>query len=141
MLPPILFFMNRSWNILNWNVRGINSTARWNDIRKKNEESACCIMTFQETKRDIFDSTYIKNFCPKRCNQYCYSPSNGSSGGLITIWNGSLFSGTIISQSSYQITIKLLCNLSGHIFYIRSIYGPCQNEEKIDFFDWLNKFV
>ena len=27
--------MSRSWNILNWNVRGINSNARWNDIRQK----------------------------------------------------------------------------------------------------------
>ena len=62
----------------------------------------------------------------------------GLSGGLINIWNGSLFSGTISRQSSFQITVKLLCNLSGHYFYVSNIYGPCQNENRTDFFDWLD---
>ena len=130
--------MNRNWNILNYNVRGINSQTRWYDMRARIDESNCCIICIQETKRDTFDQAYLRNFSPRRFNQFVYTPSIGFSGSLITIWNGSLFSVTIISQSSYQITVKLLCNLSGHIFYIRSIYGPCQNEEKIDLFDWLN---
>ena len=55
----------RSWNILNWNVRGIISSARWDDIRQKIDESACCIMIFQETKRDSFDLAYIKKIAPR----------------------------------------------------------------------------
>ena len=27
--------MNRKWNILNWNVRGINSQSRWDDLKDK----------------------------------------------------------------------------------------------------------
>ena len=130
--------MNRTWNVLNWNVRGINSRTRWDDLRDKIDESKCGIICLQETKKDVFDQYYLRNFSHRRFNQYAYTPSVGLSGGLITIWNGSLFSGTIISQSSFQITVKLLCNLSGHIFYVSNIYGPCQNENRSDFFDWLD---
>ena len=125
---------NRSWNILNWNVRGINSQTRWDDLRARIEESNCGVICIQETKRDSFDQAYLRNFSPRRFNQFAYNPAIGLSGGLITIWNGSLFSGNVISRSSYQITVKLTCNLSGHIFYISNIYGPCQNEDRVDFF-------
>ena len=129
--------MNRSWNILNWNVRGINSTTRWNDIRKKIDESACCIMTFQETKRDNFDIAYIKNFCPMRFNQFCFSPSNGNSGGLITIWNGNLMKGKVLSQNYYQITIEFTSNLDSTCWYLTNVYGPNSTEGKQEFTDWL----
>ena len=132
-----IFAMNRSWHILNWNMRGINPTTRWNDIRRKIEESACCIMTFQETNREIFDNAYIKNFCPKRFNQFCYSPSNGSSGGLITIWNGSTMKGKVISQNYFQITMEFTSNLDNTCWYLTNVYGPNCSEGKVEFTDWL----
>ena len=130
--------MNRKWNILNWNVRGINSQTRWDDLRDKIDESNCGIICLQETKKEAFDQYYLRNFSHGRFNQFAYNPSMGLSGGLITIWNGGLFSGLVVSQSSFQITDKLLCNLSGNIFYVSNIYGPCQNENRSDFFDWLD---
>lgn len=129
--------MNRSWNILNWNVRGINSSIRWNDIRQKIDESTCCIMTFQETKRDHFDLAYIKKICPKRFNQFCYSPSNGNSGGIITIWNGNLLKGKVISHNYFQITIEFSSNLGNSTWYLSNVYGPNTVEGKQEFTDWL----
>ena len=55
---------NRTWNILNWNVRGINSSDKWLAIKKKVEESAAGIVCLQETKIEIFDLTYIHKVCP-----------------------------------------------------------------------------
>ena len=71
--------MDRNWTIMDWNLRGINSQTRWDDIRKNVDESNCNVMCFQETKRETFDLAYIKKFCPKRFNQFSYSPSIGSS--------------------------------------------------------------
>lgn len=129
--------MNRSWNILKWNVRGINSSIRWNDIRQKINESSCSIMTFQETKREQFDLSYIKNFCPKRFNQFSYSPSIGSSGGIITIWNGNLLKGKVISQNYFHITIEFTSNLDNSTWLLSNIYGPNSVEGKQEFIDWL----
>ena len=134
----ISYPMNRQWNILNWKVRGINTQTRWDDLRARIEESNCGIICIQETKRDNFDLHFLRNFSPRRFNQFAYSPSASSSGGIITIWNGSLFTGTVIDQSSFQITTKLTCNLSGNVFHITNVYGPCSNEFRDDFYHCLD---
>ena len=67
---------NRSWNILNWNIRGLNSPEKWLAIRQKIDESAAGILCLQETKRQNFDLSYIQNFCPQRFNKFEYLPSN-----------------------------------------------------------------
>ena len=67
---------NRSWNILNWNVRGLNSSVKWLATRQKVEESAIGIVCIQETKRENFDLAYIHNFCPWRFNKFEYLPSS-----------------------------------------------------------------
>ena len=60
-----LFMNNKTWNILNWNIRGINSKDIWNAVAHKIEESACSVLCLQETKREDFDLNYLRNFCPK----------------------------------------------------------------------------
>lgn len=66
------FFMNnsRSWSILNWNIRGLNAENKWLALKQKIEESADGIVCLQETKREVFDLTYINNFCPHRFNKF-----------------------------------------------------------------------
>ena len=55
----MLFFMDncyyRNWNVLCWNVRGLNSEARQRDLRAKIEESRCSVLCLQETKCENFD--------------------------------------------------------------------------------------
>ena len=64
---------NRNWNILNWNIRGMNSEDKWLALRQKIDESDCNILCLQETKRENFDAAYIKNFCPNRINKFASS--------------------------------------------------------------------
>jgi exonuclease III len=83
---------NRQWKILCWNVRGLNSQIKWTSIKRKFFESGCDIICRQETKREMFDHAYLKNFCP-RFDYFEFSPSNGASGGTIVIWKSSGFMG------------------------------------------------
>ena len=73
---------NRNWNILNWNIRGMNSEDKCLALRQKIDESDCNIMCLQETKRETFDTTYLKKFCPSRINNFAFLPSVGASCGL-----------------------------------------------------------
>jgi exonuclease III len=50
----------KSWKIMNWNLRGINSEKKWLALYNKIEESGCDIICLQETKREPFDLAYIK---------------------------------------------------------------------------------
>lgn len=50
----IMSYNSRSWNVLVWNVRGINSQNKWDCIIDKISESAASIVCLQETKRESF---------------------------------------------------------------------------------------
>jgi exonuclease III len=90
---------NRLWKILNWNLRGINSENKWLALANKISESNCDIVCIQETKRESFDEQYLRNFCPKKLNKFEFIPSVCASGGIIIIWNGSLFNGEVDFQN------------------------------------------
>jgi len=81
--PLVLFFsivMNHNritTKILVWNIRGINSQAKWDALRGKIEESARPIMCLQETKRETFDPFYLKKFCPRYLDTFSFSLNLG----------------------------------------------------------------
>jgi exonuclease III len=104
--------LNRSWKILNWNLRGINSEKKWLALSSKIVESGCDIICLQETKRESFDLDYIKKFCPRKFNKFEFLPSVGASGGLIIIWNGNLFKGDLTFQNEFSLSVKFTNNIS-----------------------------
>ena len=112
--------------IMFWNVRGINSQEKWDAIRDKISESACHIICLQETKREVFDSFYIKRFCPRNIDNFAYSPSIGASGGLLTAWNSSMFDGSVVHVNSYDITVKMFSRLDNKTFHVGNIYGSSE---------------
>ena len=91
----------KSWKILCWNVRGINSVNKWDSIRDKIVESGCDIVCLQETKRETFDLQYIKNFCPPAFDAFEFLPSVGASGGLITIWKSAYLKDTLLFITTF----------------------------------------
>ena len=127
---------NKTWNILNWNVRGINSLDKWLAIRQKVEEGAPGIVCIQETKREKFNLAYIHKFCPQRFNKFEYLPSIGAFGGISTAWNGTLFNGELMFQNKFSLSIQFTCNTSSKSWILTNIYGPCNHEDKIEFIEW-----
>ena len=73
---------NKDWKILNWNVKGLNSDKKWNSVRDKITESKSEIICLQETKKENFDSNFIKNICPPAFDSFEFLPSIGDSGGF-----------------------------------------------------------
>jgi exonuclease III len=115
---------NRQTKILFWNIRGINSQEKWDAIGDKIKESACHMLCLQETKREAFDAFYIKKLCPITLDKFAFSSSIGASGGLLIVWNSSLFDGTVIQANSYAITIKLICRFDKKSMHITNVYDP-----------------
>jgi hypothetical protein len=74
--------INRRWNILCWNIRGINATNKWTSLRSKILESKCGIVCI---KREIFDQAYLRNFCPSQFYSFDYVPLVGASGGTLVV--------------------------------------------------------
>lgn len=131
---------NRIFNILVWNVRGINSKEKWDALRAKINESSCHLVCLQETKRSSFDHLYLKKFCPKNLNSFAFFPSAGASGGLITIWNSNFFSGVIVQANAYCITVKFTNLLDSSSFHLSNVYGPSHADGKMAFITWFLNF-
>jgi exonuclease III len=46
--------LNRTWCVLSWNIRGLNSVDKWIHVFAKIEESGASIVCLQETKKEDF---------------------------------------------------------------------------------------
>jgi exonuclease III len=126
----------RQWKVLSWNIRGINSDKKWNSIRDRITESNCDVICLQETKRSHFDSAFIRQFCPLTFDCFEYLPSNGASGGSITIWKSSMFSGNLIFQNDYATSVLLTSTHNSASWIISNIYAPCTPSGKRAFTQW-----
>jgi exonuclease III len=76
---------NRTWSVLSWNVRGINSDKKWDAVRDRVLNNNCDIVCLQETKKSSFDLMFIKKICPSSFDAFEFIPSVGASGGSIII--------------------------------------------------------
>ena len=70
--------VNYVWNVLSWNIRGVNSPDKKPLVRNKIEESSASIICLQETKWEDFDLNFIKGFAPRRLDQFAFVPSDGA---------------------------------------------------------------
>jgi exonuclease III len=127
----------RKWKVLCWNVRGLNAKEKWEAIRDKISESGCDVICLQETKRQTFDAQFIKKFCPASFDAFEFLPSVGASGGIITIWKSSLFSGSLVFSNAFAISIEFLSKHDQSAWLLTNVYGPCTSEGKSVFLNWL----
>lgn len=130
-------YNRRLWKVLCWNVRGLNSDKKWTLIKDKITESQCDILCLQETKKELLDSVFIKKFCPSSFDKFEFLPSQGASGGLVTIWKSAMFEGHMVFSNEYAISIKFTSYLDDCEWILTNVYGPCTTEQKRNFVHWL----
>ena len=135
--PINLLSMNtRDWSILCWNIWGINRSDKWDAVRNKIEESSCSIISLQETKREVFDMQYIRKFAPRRFDNFDYIPSLGASGGLLVLWNSSIFPGNMLEKRQYGITVQFQSAHTNEVWKLTTVYGPCDEPARSEFIEW-----
>jgi hypothetical protein len=101
--------------------------------RNKIEESGCSIVCIQETKRVEFDSSFIRQFAPRRFDAFDYIPSIGASGGILILWSSSLFVGTMVEKFQFSLTISFTAMHNGGQWRLTNIYDPCQQPDRTSF--------
>lgn len=77
---------SRAWNILCWNVHGLNDKDKWDPIMNKIDESNANMFCLQETKRDAFYLQFIRKFAPRKFDRFDFCPSEWSSRGIVVCW-------------------------------------------------------
>ena len=129
-----------NWNVLCWNVCGLNSEHKQLALFNAINSSGCVVICLQETKKQDFDNTFIKSCCPLRFDKFEFIPSRGASDGIATIWNNSIFTATVITTTDFALVIHFKSTQSAQSWTLVNVYGPCQGEEHREFIQWLLDF-
>lgn len=129
--------LTRNWNILCWNVRGVNSADKCRAVRQAVDDSSCSVFCLQETKKESFDTAYVKKLAPKRFDSFSFSPSVGASGGILVCWVGAIFAANVICITRSAVIVKFFSKHSAESWTLVSVYGPCVDPDRSLFAQWL----
>ena len=127
-----------NWNILCWNVRGLNSEPKLLALSNAISSSGCAVICLQETKKAHIDNLFLKSCCPRRFDKFAFIPSQGASGGIATIWNSAIFTGTVLFQEDFALLIKFRSTQSAQEWTLVNVYGPCQGDPRVIYTQWLH---
>ena len=127
----------RNWNVVCWNVRGLNAPEKHLALGNAINTSGCAIVCLQESKMPFFDAAVLKSIFPRHFDQFAYIPSQGASGGIITVWNSSIFTGRVFLSENFALGIEFTSTQSNHCWKLVNVYGPCQGEHRVTFTNWL----
>jgi hypothetical protein len=89
------------------------------------------VIGFQETKRENIDLQILRNFCPRNFDSFAFVSSIGRSGGIVTIWDSTVFSGRCVFQNRYVISVELQSTKTNLFWTLTNVYAPCQDNEQI----------
>jgi exonuclease III len=100
-------------------------------------QSACDIICFQETKKEIIDIHFVKQICPSYFDAFEFLPSVGASGGLLVVWKSNLFTRSLIFNSPFAMSVQFTSNHNDEDWVLTNVYGPCHLDGKKEFTTWL----
>jgi exonuclease III len=126
-----------NWNVLCWNVRGLNDQDKWGMVRNKIEESGCSMFCFQETKLEEFNLFMSHKFAPRRFDCFEFSPSAGASGGILVAWNSKFFSANTVDIQPFAVHIQVTSVHNLETWQLITVYGPTREPERTYFVSWL----
>jgi hypothetical protein len=80
--------------------------------------------------------SFIRNFAPRRFDSFDYIASEGASGGILLLWNSSIFLGTVIDKQRFAITATFCSVHNSDTWKLSTVYGPCREPGRSLFIQW-----
>jgi mannosylglycoprotein endo-beta-mannosidase len=87
--------------LISYNTRGLGGKAKKADIRKLISDKNPDLISIQESKLEIVDRRLCESLWGLGDFDFAYKESDGRSGGLITIWDASLFKLISVVELNY----------------------------------------
>ncbi|XP_028065808.1 uncharacterized protein LOC114268782 [Camellia sinensis] len=108
---------------MSWNVRGLGRLEKRRRVKQMIKEKRVDVLLLQETKSRNIDVTFVRSIWPWEKLEFMAADSDGSAGGLLSIWNPEVFS---LSECCSNRNFLLLSGtLSGSFECVfLNIYAP-----------------
>ncbi|GKA24778.1 RNA-directed DNA polymerase, eukaryota, partial [Tanacetum coccineum] len=111
------------------------------DIIKRTGENEVNFLSLQETKLETADNFCIKNCWGNLSFEFVCGPSVGNSGGIICVWDPSLFCKHNSTISDYFVAIQGEWIPNVKKYLIISVYAPKEFSEKRMLWSYLNHMI
>jgi exonuclease III len=120
-----------SYNILVWNMRGLNSPARRTVIRGVVHLYRPAVVCFQESKVAVVDQAIVRECCGPLYSEFWYSPAAGTRGGILLAWNPDDVDVRQPTVSQAYLAASCCWRTSEERFNLVAVYGPQTVPEKL----------
>lgn len=116
--------MADNFNVLVWNVRGLNARSRRNALRGVCDEAKASIACVQETKMNVITPFNVTEMFGARFASYVYLPSTGLSGEILLACMGPEFTCSAHHVGRFSVTATM--NRANHPdqWCFTAVYGP-----------------
>ncbi|GMI79802.1 hypothetical protein HRI_001649500 [Hibiscus trionum] len=127
--------------ILSWNVRGLGRHEKVRAVRKTIWACKAGVILLQETKLDSQKVGVCKRLRGNRFGDYAFSPEIGSAGGLLSLWDASVFvEDNRIAQDRVIIILGTLVEAKLRIG-VCNVYDPNDQSERTMFWSQLKALI
>ena len=112
-----------NWNVLCWNVRGLNSPAHRSSVYQVVATSNASIVCLQETKMEVITADVVRQCLGNKFDGFYYVPAVGTRGGILLAWNS-----LVVSISNRHVTANTVTGLVTQegtpMWLLTGVYGP-----------------
>lgn len=120
--------------MMNWNVRGMNSSAKRATICEVASSHRVSVLCLQETKIESWSPAIVRELGGSRLQGCAVLPAIGASGGIPILWDKNIVDINTHAVGSFSITAKVTLLSGGpSSFWLTSVYGPVDAARKEEF--------
>jgi endonuclease/exonuclease/phosphatase family metal-dependent hydrolase len=124
--------MDCSFEIMCWNVRGLNDPAKRDAVREFVASLRVSVICLQETMLDVLDNFLVMQCLGPTFDGYVYLPTVETRGEILLAWNKSIVDIERVSFDPYAVTGEVTPRYNNR-WWITTVYGPQTREEKLSF--------
>ena len=130
--PPVSM-IDTNYRIMSWNVRGLNAPARRSAVREVAQANKISILNLQETKIEAWTSEMARARGGTLLQARAGPPVTGTRGRATIFWDKQIVDITDQIIASFSITAKVQIISTGHSFWMPTVYGPTDDQQKANF--------
>ena len=125
--------IDTNYRIMSWNVRGLNAPTRRSAVREVAQANKISILNLQETKIEAWTSEMACDVGGNLLQGCVVLPAVGTRGGASIFWDKQIVDITDQIIASFSITAKVRIISTGHSFWMTTVYGPTDDQQKANF--------
>ena len=119
-------------NILCWNVRGLNSRARQDEVHTLVNSSRVDVVCLQETKMAAVSRGTLLSMLGSDFSYFIELPSIGASGGILIAWRHGLGQASASRIDQYSVSVEFSPR-GLQPWWLTCVYGPQGDDNKLLF--------